>query len=102
VAPCPIHATIGPHISSTFTVSVATSAVECCVDGTWVAPNGALDRAAMADGLHDVSSSSLALGADHTGALGHAAQRLAEVSAAANKGNLKGVLVDVVHLVRGR
>lgn len=41
------------------------------------------------------------LGADHGGALGDAAQGLAQVAAAAHKRHLEVVLVDVVDLVSG-
>ena len=47
----------------------------------------AVDRAHVADGLDDVAGAGLALGADHRGALGDAAQRLAQVAAAADEGH---------------
>lgn len=66
------------------------------------APDGALHGAAVAHSLHNVACAGLALGADHGGALSNAAQRLTKVTAAAHKGHLEVVLVDVMHLVRGR
>jgi hypothetical protein len=59
------------------------------------------DGADVADGLDDVASAGLALGADHGGALADAAQGLAEVAAAADEGDAEVVLVDVVGLVGG-
>lgn len=60
-----------------------------------------LDSALVPDCLHDVARAGLALCADHGGALADAAEGLAEVAAAADKGNLEGVLVDVVLVVGG-
>ena len=56
----------------------------------------------MADGLDNVAGARLALGSDHRGALGDAAQRLAEVAAAADERHLQLVLVHVVVLVGHR
>ena len=43
----------------------------------------------VADSLHDVAGASLTLGADHGRALADAAQRLAQVAAAAHERNLR-------------
>ena len=59
------------------------------------------DGAAVAHRLDDVAGARLALGANHGGTLRDAAERLAEVAAAAEHGHLEVVLVDVVDLVRG-
>ncbi len=53
----------------------------------------------MAHGLDDVAGSSFALGADHAGAFGDAAERLAEVGCAAHERRGEGELVDVVLFV---
>jgi len=63
-------------------------------------PNVAHDRADVTHGLDDVAGASLALGADHGGALADAAEGLAEVAAAADKGDAEVVLVDVVGVIR--
>mmetsp|Transcript_34965 Transcript_34965/g.109908 ORF Transcript_34965/g.109908 Transcript_34965/m.109908 type:complete len:329 (-) Transcript_34965:79-1065(-) len=59
----------------------------------------AVHSAGVAHGLDDVAGAGLALGAEHGGTLGDAAERLAEVAAAADEGNLELVLVNVVLLV---
>ena len=59
-------------------------------------------RARVADSLDDVAGAGLALGADHGRAFADAAQRLAQVAAAADKRHLEVVLVDVVRLVGRR
>ncbi len=59
-------------------------------------------RTDMADRLDDVPGARLALGADHGCALVDAAERLAQVAAAAHERHLEGVLVDVVVLVGRR
>ena len=59
----------------------------------------AAHRAHVAHRLDDVAGAGLALGADHRRALADAAQRLAEVAAAAHERHLEVVLVDVVLLV---
>ena len=56
----------------------------------------------MTHRLHDVAGAGLALGPDHGGALGDAPERLAQVPAAADEGDLERPLVDVVLLVGGR
>jgi hypothetical protein len=53
------------------------------------------------DGLDDVAGAGFALGADHGGALGDAAQGLAQVAAATDEGDLEGGLGDVVDVVGG-
>ena len=60
-----------------------------------------LDLAHMANGLDHVARARLALGADHRGALGDAAQRLAQVTGTADKRDVKLGLVDVVDIVGG-
>lgn len=59
------------------------------------------DLAHVLDGLDNVAGAGLALGPDHGGALGDAAQGLGEVPAAADKGGLEAVLLDVVLVVGG-
>lgn len=54
----------------------------------------------MSDGLYDVACSCLALCPDHSSALGYTTQGLAQVAAAADEGDAKGVLLDVVGVVR--
>mmetsp|Transcript_10201 Transcript_10201/g.11372 ORF Transcript_10201/g.11372 Transcript_10201/m.11372 type:complete len:256 (+) Transcript_10201:127-894(+) len=54
------------------------------------------------DGLDYVASACLALRADHAGALGNPAQGLTKISATANKGHLKLVLVHMVVLISHR
>ena len=56
----------------------------------------------MADGFHDVAGAGFALGANHRGAFGDAAQCFAEVARAAHKRDLEAALVDVVLLVGRR
>ena len=58
-------------------------------------------RPHVADGLDDVAGPGFALGADHRGALADAAERFAQVPAAAHEGGLELVLVDVELFVRG-
>ena len=60
-----------------------------------------LDLAHVAHGLDHVARARLALGADHRGALGDAAQRLAQVAGTADKRDVKLGLVDVVDIVGG-
>ena len=55
----------------------------------------------MAHGLDDVTRARLALGADHGGAFGDAAEGFAEVAAPAYEGDPIGVLFDVVDGVGG-
>lgn len=55
----------------------------------------------VGDGLDDITGAGLALGADHGGTLSNAAEGLAQVAAAADKGGLEVVLLDVVLLVGG-
>uniref|UniRef100_A0A7C9DZC8 Uncharacterized protein n=1 Tax=Opuntia streptacantha TaxID=393608 RepID=A0A7C9DZC8_OPUST len=52
-------------------------------------------------GLDDVSRPSLTLGSNHGGAFSDAAERLPQIAAATNKGDLEVMLVDVVVLVGG-
>ncbi len=59
------------------------------------------DLAHVLDGVDDVAGAGLALGADHGGTLGDAAEGFAEVFRAADEGGFEGVLVDVVELVGG-
>lgn len=61
-----------------------------------------VDRLHVADGLDDVAGAGLALGPDHGGALGDAAQGLAEVAATADKRHAEGALLDVALVVGGR
>ena len=56
----------------------------------------------MAHGLHDVARARLALGADHRGAFGNAAQGLPEVARSADEGDGEDGLVDVVGVVGWR
>src|SRR5580704_7542528 len=49
--------------------------------------------------MDDVAGSSFALGADHRSALGYAAERLAQVTRAANKRRGESMLVDVMSLI---
>ena len=53
----------------------------------------------MADGLRDVTGAGLTLGADHGGALGDATQGLTQVGGAADEGDVKGPLVDMIGVV---
>ena len=53
------------------------------------------------DGVDYVAGAGFALGADHGGAFGDAAEGFAEVAGAADEGDLEGVLVDVVGFVGG-
>ena len=59
------------------------------------------DLAHVLDGVDDVAGAGFAFGADHGRAFGDAAQSLAQVARAADKGSGEGVLVDVVGLVCG-
>lgn len=63
--------------------------------------NVAVDSLHVADSLDDVTSASLALGSDHGSTLGDTAQGLTEVSAAADKGDTEGALLDVALVVGG-
>ena len=60
------------------------------------------DLALVADGLDDVAGAGLALRADHRGALGDPAQRLAQVPSPAHERDRERPLVDVELLVGGR
>lgn len=60
-----------------------------------------IDSAHVLNGLDDITGTSLTLSADHSGALGDAAQGLAEVAATADEGDLVAVLGDVVNIVGG-
>ena len=60
-----------------------------------------LDLAHVAHGLNDVARTRLTLGANHRGALGNAAQRLAQAAGTADKRDVKLGLVDVVDIVGG-
>ena len=53
------------------------------------------------DGVDYVAGAGFALGADHGGAFGDAAQGFAQVAGAADEGDFEGVLVDVVGFVGG-
>jgi len=59
----------------------------------------ALHGARVAHSLDDVARACLALRAQHGGALGDAAQRLAQVAAAAHERHLEVVLIDVMRYV---
>ena len=59
------------------------------------------DLADVLDGVDDVSGAGFALGADHAGAFGDAAQGFAEIAGSADEGDGEGVLVDVVRFVGG-
>ena len=65
-------------------------------------PDFAHHHAHMAHRLHDVARAGLALGTDHGSALRNAAERLAEVSRPADKGNGELGLIDVILIVGGR
>lgn len=73
--------------------------VAALLEGGLGAADVAVDLAHVLDGLDDVAGAGLALGADHGGALGDAAQGLAEVAAAADEGDLEGGLLDVEGVV---
>ena len=73
--------------------------VELLIRHAGALANLSLDGALVPDGLNNVASAGLALGADHGSALANAAQRLPEVLAAADKRHLEVVLIDVVHLI---
>ena len=60
-----------------------------------------LDLAHMAHGLNDVACARLALGANHRGALGNTAQRLAQVAGTADKRDVKLGLIDVIDVIGG-
>ena len=60
-----------------------------------------LDLAHVTHGLNDVARARLAFGADHRGALGNTAQRLAQIAGATDKRHVKLGLVDVVDIVGG-
>lgn len=60
-----------------------------------------IDSAHVLNGLNDITGASLTLSADHSGALGDAAQGLTEVAATADEGDLVAVLGDVVDIVGG-
>ena len=61
----------------------------------------AIHRAHVTYGLDDIAGAGLALGADHRGAFGDAAQRLAQVLRAAHERHFELGLVDVVHVIGG-
>lgn len=58
-----------------------------------------LDLAHVAYSTDDVARARLALGADHRGALGNTAQRLAQIAGAADKRHVKLGLVDVIDVI---
>lgn len=61
------------------------------------------DLAHVTHGLNDVARTRLPLGANHRGALGNTAQRLAQIAGAADKRHVKLGLVDVIDVIgRGR
>ena len=62
--------------------------------------HGAHHCAHVPDGLHDIARARLALGADHGRPLRDPAQRLPQIARAADERHRKGVLVDVILLVR--
>ena len=55
----------------------------------------------MADGLDDVARAGFTFRANHCRAFGNAAEGFAEVAAAADEGDLEGVLFDVVGWIGG-
>src|SRR6202140_5456115 len=59
------------------------------------------DLADMFDGVDYVAGAGLSLSADHSGAFGDAAQRVAQVAGCADEGNLESVFVHVVGFVGG-
>merc|ERR1719433_1253724 len=63
------------------------------------APDLAMQGADVTDCLDHIAGACLALGADHAGSLGNAAQGLAKVAAAADKWHLEFVFVHVIALV---
>ena len=60
-----------------------------------------IDSAHVLNGLDNITGASLTLSADHSGALGDAAQGLTEVTATADEGDLVAVLGNVVDIVSG-
>ena len=66
------------------------------------AANLGVHHAHVAHGLHNVARARLALRADHRGALGNAAQSLAQVARAAHERHVELRLVDVVRVVGRR
>ena len=60
-----------------------------------------LDLAHVTHSLNDVARARLALGANHRGAFGNTAQRLAQVAGTADKRDVKLGLVNVVDIVGG-
>jgi hypothetical protein len=62
--------------------------------------NLAHDGTLVADGLYYIACTCLTLRTDEGGTFRDTAESLAEVSCTANKGNLKGVLVYVVLVIR--
>jgi hypothetical protein len=78
--------------------SVISSSGPSCVSRRICGAHGAQ----VAHGLDDVAGAGLALGAHHRRALADAAQRLAQVAAAAHEGHFEAVLVDVEVFVGGR
>ena len=56
-------------------------------------------HAHVAHGLHHVARAGLALGADHRGTFGDAAQRLAQVASAADERHVELGLIDVVRVI---
>ena len=59
------------------------------------------DLADVLDGVDYVAGAGFALGADHGGAFGDAAQSFSEIARAADEWNFEGVLIDVVSFVGG-
>ena len=58
-----------------------------------------LDLAHVTHGLNDVARTRLTLGANHRGAFGNTAQRLAQITGAADKRHVKLGLVDVIDVI---
>ena len=58
-----------------------------------------LDLAHVTHGLNDVARPRLTLGANHRGAFGKTAQRLAQITGAADKRHVKLGLVDVIDVI---
>src|SRR6267378_4859527 len=60
------------------------------------------DLPQMLDRVDHIAGTGFALGADHARALGDAPESFAQVASAADKGNIKSVLIDVMSFIGGR
>ena len=56
----------------------------------------------MSDGLNNVARARFALRTDERSTLRNPTERFTQVSCTAHKGNLEGMLIDVVFFIRGR